>query len=327
MVLPVYNEEGNLRPLFDELREALDEATPNNYEILFVDDGSRDASPEILRELAARSTAVRVIFFRRNFGQTAAMAAGLEAARGEVVVFMDSDRQNDPRDIGRLLDKIDDGYDVVCGWRKNRQDHGLTRVLPSKIANGLIRKVGGVDIHDLGCTLKAFRREVVKEIRLYGEMHRFIPIYADAVGARITELEVHHRPRVAGQTKYGLTRTFKVLLDLITVKFLITYASRPMHFFGAMSFLLLLGSGLTGTAMVLNKFINGISMIRSPLLLLSAVFLILSVNFVLLGILAEVQARIYFESQSKTTYTVREVLEGGAMTNAPETSSNTPESA
>ncbi len=200
---------------------------------------------------------------------------------------------------------------MVCGWRKNRKDKTVTRKLPSRIANWLIRKVGGVPIHDLGCTLKAFRREVIKEVKLYGEMHRFIPIYANAVGASITELPVNHRPRVAGVTKYGLTRTFKVILDLITVKYLITYFGRPMHFFGFAALALFAGSSLSGTLMVLNKIINGISMIRSPLLLLSAMLFMLAVNFVLMGLLAEVQTRTYFESQGTTNYKIKTRLRGG----------------
>ncbi len=278
------------------------------FEIIYVDDGSRDSSPQLLSSLAEQHDEVIAVFFRRNFGQTAAMAAGLDVAMGDVVMFLDSDRQNDPADIGKLLGKIDEGYDVVCGWRKDRKDKAVTRKLPSRIANWLIRKVGGVDIHDLGCSLKAFRREVIKEVKLYGEMHRFIPIYANAVGARITEMVVNHRARTAGVTKYGLKRTFKVILDLITVKFLMTYSARPMHFFGFWSFVLLLASGVSGLAMVANKIINDISMIRSPLLLLSAVFLMLAVNSVLMGLLAEVQSRTYYESQGKANYQIRQIV-------------------
>jgi len=212
--------------------------------------------------------------------------------------------------VPRLLAKLDEGFDVVCGWRKDRKDKTVSRKLPSRIANWLIRKVGGVEIHDLGCSLKAFRGDVIREVKLYGEMHRFIPIYAAAVGARITEMVVNHRPRVAGVTKYGLQRTFRVIMDLITVKFLIGYFNKPMHFFGAAGLWLFTGGVLTTVAMVANKIIYDVSMIRSPLLLLSAVLLILAVNFVLMGLLAEVQMRVYFESQDKASYRIKEIVSG-----------------
>ncbi|HSI05998.1 MAG TPA: glycosyltransferase, partial [Myxococcota bacterium] len=210
-----------------------------------------------------------------------------------------------------FMASLDAGFDVVCGWRRDRKDKAVTRKLPSLIANWIIRKVGGVKVHDLGCTLKAFRREVIKEVKLYGEMHRFIPVYANAVGASITEIPVNHRPRVAGVTKYGLRRTFKVILDLVTVKYLLTYFGRPMHFFGAVAFFLMLGSTVSGIFMLGNKVWNGVSMIRSPLLLLSAMLFMLAVNFVLMGLLAEVQTRTYFESQGATNYKVKERLGGG----------------
>jgi glycosyltransferase involved in cell wall biosynthesis len=310
IVIPVYNEEESLAPLHAEIAEAMGgiDGGRKTWEIVLVDDGSSDRSREVIRSLADRDPHVRGVFFRRNFGQTAAMAAGADYAEGDVVIFMDADRQNDPADIGRLLAEIAKGSDVVCGWRKDRKDNALTRKVPSKIANWLIRKVGGVQIHDLGCSLKAFRSEVIKEVKLYGEMHRFIPIYANAVGASITEIVVNHRPRTAGTTKYGLSRTFHVILDLITVKYLMTYFSRPMHFFGAASFLMLLGAGASGTAMLVNKLVYGVSMIRSPLLLLSAVLLMLAVNFVLMGLLAEVMSRIYFEGQKKADHKVKEVI-------------------
>jgi glycosyltransferase involved in cell wall biosynthesis len=307
IVVPVYNEEGNIAALFAEIRDVMT-GLGKSYEVIFVDDGSKDRSRDIMRDLVERHSEVQAIFFRRNFGQTAAMAAGLEHAAGDVLMFMDADRQNDPVDIPKLLARVADGYDVVCGWRKQRKDTAVVRNFPSKIANWLIRKVSGVELHDLGCSLKAFRAEVIKDVKLYGEMHRFIPIYANAVGASITEIVVNHRRRVAGVSKYGLTRTFKVLLDLVTVKFLMTYFARPMHFFGMASIGLMLAALVTSGVMIFNKLYSDISMIRSPLLLLSAVLLILAVNFVLMGLLAEVQTRTYFESQGKANYKIKDVL-------------------
>ncbi len=311
IAVPVYNEEGNVEALCEEILATL-RTLGKTFEIIFVDDGSKDGTRPILRRLSETIPGVRAVFFRRNFGQTAAMAAGADLARGRTLIFMDGDRQNDPADIPRLLEKIAEGFDVVCGWRKDRKDKAVTRKLPSIIANGIIRRVGGVPIHDLGCSLKAFRREVIKEVKLYGEMHRFIPIYANAVGARITELEVNHRARVAGVTKYGLMRTFSVLLDLVTTKFLMTYSARPMHFFGGAAFALLAAAGLSGAGLLINKLVFDVSMIRSPLLLLSATLLMLSVNFVLMGLLAEVQARTYYESQGKTSYRILEVLDSAS---------------
>jgi glycosyltransferase involved in cell wall biosynthesis len=317
IVIPVYNEEESLRPLFAEISESL-AGRGLSYEVIFVDDGSRDASPGEVRELAREHKEVKGILLRRNFGQTAAMAAGIEHAQGEVVVFMDADGQNYPRDIPALLAKIGEGHDVVSGWRKGRKDSGFTRIFPSKIANWLIRLVCGVDIHDLGCSLKAYRKEVIKEVRLYGEMHRFIPIYASAVGARITELVVNHRPRLRGTSKYGLMRTFKVLLDLVTVKYLLTYSTRPMHFFGTASVVCMLGAAVSGAGILWNKLVHDVSMIRSPLLLLAAMLFILSVNFVLMGILAEMLTRVYFESQERTSYRIKERVGGAPRTSGPD---------
>ncbi len=305
IVLPVHNEEENLIPLTEEILEVLN-SHEIPYEIIFVDDGSTDRSKEIIRELSTKNDNIRAVIFRRNFGQTAAMAAGIDHATGEVIFLMDSDRQNDPHDIPKMLGEIKNGNDVVVGWRKDRQDAAVSRKLPSRIANHLIRKVGGVHVHDLGCSLKAFKRELIKEVHLYGEMHRFIPLYTNAIGARMAEMVVNHRPRVAGQTKYGISRTFRVILDLITVKFLLSYTTRPMYFFGKVSFGLFISCFITSIFLVIHKFANDISIIQSPLLILSAVLFILGGNFLLMGLLAELQMRTYYEAQNKPSYYVRE---------------------
>jgi glycosyltransferase involved in cell wall biosynthesis len=248
---------------------------------------------------------------RRNFGQTAAIAAGIDHADADVVIMMDADLQNDPADIPRLLEKIDEGYDVVSGWRRDRKDKFITRRVPSMIANGLISSVTGVHLHDYGCTLKAYRREVIDEIRLYGEMHRFIPVFASAAGANITELVVNHRPRLYGKSKYGLWRTFKVMLDLITVKFLLSYRTTPMYLFGGFGLGLIGVSMLTLFVALLNKWIRGASLIRTPLPQLAATFFILGMQSILMGLLAELLVRTYHESQDKPTYVVRRVIADG----------------
>src|SRR5438093_21243 len=230
--LPVFNEEPNLRPLHEKLDRAL-EQLGRTAEIIYVDDGSSDGSLDVLREIATEDSRVRVLALRRNYGQTPAMSAGIDAARGEVLIPMDADLQNDPADIKRLLEKLDEGYDVVSGWRKHRQDAFITRTLPSRIANSVISRIGGVPLHDYGCSLKAYRREVLKDVNLYGEMHRFIPIYAAWAGGRVTEIPVTHYPRTAGKSKYGLSRTIKVVFDLVTIKFMASYLTKPIYLFGA----------------------------------------------------------------------------------------------
>jgi glycosyltransferase involved in cell wall biosynthesis len=267
-----------------------------------VDDGSTDASRKIIESLCSQDPLVKGIFFRRNFGQTAAMAAGIDHARGDIIVLMDADRQNDPADIPKLLKEIEEGHDVVVGWRKDRQDNTMSRKLPSYIANYLIRKIGGVKVHDLGCSLKAFRSQLIKEVKLYGEMHRFIPLYTTAHGGRLIEVVVNHRPRVAGKTKYGVMRTFKVILDLITVKFLMSYSTRPMYFFGSIGLSLFGLALLSSLFLLIHKFVNGISIIQSPLLILSAVLAILACNFILMGLLAEIMMRIYYDSSNRPSY-------------------------
>ena len=304
ILLPWYNEEENIRLQYEEITAAVD-SLKVEYEILFVDDGSTDRSFEILSSIAAHDERVKLIQFRRNFGQTAAMAAGIDHSRGEILVFMDSDLQNDPRDIGRLLEKIEEGYDVVSGWRKKRKDNLFIRTIPSRIANRLIARVSGVRLHDLGCSLKAYRGEVLRQVKLYGEMHRFIPIHASWVGASITEIPVNHNPRRFGKSKYGIIRTFKVILDLFTVKFMGSYATKPIYIFGGAGIVLFAGSILSGSAVILMKLFLRHSMIRNPLLLLTVMLIILSAMFIMLGLLAEISIRTYHESQSMPPYRVR----------------------
>ncbi|HPX91045.1 MAG TPA: glycosyltransferase family 2 protein, partial [Spirochaetota bacterium] len=276
--------------------------------IIFVDDGSSDSSYDILKEIASSDKNVRLVRFRRNFGQTAAMAAGIDYSKGEVIVFMDSDLQNEPEDIGKLLEKIDEGYDVVSGWRANRQDKLISRKIPSKIANWLIARVTGVPLHDLGCSLKAYRGEVLRQVNLYGEMHRFIPVHASWIGARITEVPVGHHARQFGKSKYGIKRTFKVLLDLITVKFMGSYSTKPIYIFGGTGIFLLLLGFLSGAAVVAMKILLHHNMIRNPLLLMTVMLIILGVLFIQMGIIAEIMIRIYHESQKLPPYRVRETV-------------------
>jgi glycosyltransferase involved in cell wall biosynthesis len=304
--LPVLNEEPNLRPLHLKIDEAL-HRLGRTAEVIYVDDGSTDGSLEVLRELAARDPRVRVVALRRNYGQTAAMAAGIDAARGRVLIPMDADIQNDPADIDRLLQKLDEGFDVVSGWRKERQDKMVSRKIPSMVANWLISFIGGVKLHDYGCSLKAYRREFLKEVKLYGEMHRFIPIYASWVGARVTEIPVRHHPRTMGKSKYGLSRTFKVMLDLMTIKFMASYHTKPIYVFGLFGFSSFIISIVAGAWAVLRK-LGGESFIRNPLLIIAIVMFAVGVQFILMGLLAEMLVRTYHESQAKTVYVVRERL-------------------
>lgn len=305
VVVPIYFEEDNIRPLYAAITTALD-PTGLTYEMICVDDGSGDNSFAILKELAAADQRLRVIRFRRNFGQTAAMAAGFEASRGEVIVPMDGDLQNDPADIPLLLAKIREGYDVVSGWRKDRQDTFINRKLPSMIANGLISRFTDVHLHDYGCTLKAYRREVLDGIGLYGEMHRFVPALASRIGAKVTELPVRHHPRLHGTSKYGISRTVRVVLDLLTVKFLLSYATKPIQLFGKWGIYSMLLGCATGAAMLYMKLFAGTSMNRNPLLILTAFLLFMGVQFIALGLLGELNARTYYESQNKPIYSVRE---------------------
>ena len=315
VVVLVFNEVDSAEPLHRELMGVL-EGLGRTFEVVYVDDGSRDGSTERLGNFAVRDPRVRVVSFRRNFGQTAAVQAGIDHSRGDILVFLDGDMQNDPHDIPQLLQKIDEGYDVVSGWRRDRQDD-ITRVLPSKVANWIIAHVTGVPLSDFGCTLKAYRREVIQDVRLYGEMHRFIPVYADMVGARITELPVHHRPRTYGRSKYSLSRTSRVMLDLITVKLLGSYSTKPMYFFGFAAFGLWALAVVLATIVILQKVLPPyVFAHNNPLLLLSILLVIVGVQFILMGLLAELAIRTYHESQSKPTYVVREVIERAAQPQA-----------
>src|SRR6476646_9378578 len=305
--LPVFNEEPNLRPLHAKLDAAL-KALDRSAEIVYVDDGSNDGSLRILREIAEMDSRVRVVALRRNYGQTAAMAAGIDAARGTVLIPMDADLQNDPADITRLLRKLDEGYDVVSGWRTNRKDKMVTRKIPSMIANRLISWIGGVPLHDYGCSLKAYRRESLQDVRLYGEMHRFIPIYASWDGARVTEIPVEHHPRTMGKSKYGLSRTLKVVYDLMTIKFMASYQTKPIYVFGSFGMLAFLISLLAGLYAVFLKVFHKADFVQTPLPVLTIVLFAVGVQFLLMGLLAEMLVRTYHESQSKAIYAVRERL-------------------
>ena len=307
VVIPIFNEEENIRPMFDELKAVLD-TLDSDYEIIFVDDGSTDSSLQLLKQVAEECDRVVVVSFRRNFGQTAAMAAGFDYASGDIIVTMDGDMQNDPHDIPKLLATLEQGYDLVSGWRFDRQDRFLSRRLPSMIANKIISVVTGVHLHDYGCTLKAFRREITDGLRLYGEMHRFIPALASGMGSRITEIKVNHRPRRFGTSKYGISRTIRVILDLITVKFLLSYATRPLQVFG----LLGVFSGGIGTLLVVLLIIQrqffDIPLANRPLFLLAILLIFMGLQFISLGLLGEMQARTYHESQGKPIYAVRRVI-------------------
>jgi len=305
ITIPVYNEAENLPLLYERLRAILDQVA-SSWEIVLVNDGSSDNSGEILDNLAANDGRVKVIHFRKNFGQTAAMMAGVDHARGEVIIPMDADLQNDPQDIPRLLQKLDEGYDVVSGWRKDRKDQAMKRNFLSRVANRLISMISGVHLHDYGCSLKAYRRSVIKDVKLYGEMHRFIPIYASWFGARITEIPVAHYPRKFGRSKYGVDRVLKVLLDLIVVNFLARYGQKPMYVFGTVGVASLVLSFLSGIWAVYLKIFEGKDFITTPVPLLVVMTFLTGAMCILMGLLAELIMRTYFESQGKSTYLVGE---------------------
>ncbi|MCM0084038.1 glycosyltransferase family 2 protein [Geomonas sp. Red32] len=310
VVVPIYNEEENIPILHARISEAL---TPSGfaYELILVDDGSSDNSYAALKLLAAKDSRVKVVKLRRNFGQTAAMAAGFDLASGRVVIPMDGDLQNDPLDIPLLMERIDEGFDVVSGWRKDRKDTFVNRKLPSLIANGLISRMTGVHLHDYGCTLKAYRREVLEDVNLYGEMHRFVPALAHQVGARVTEMPVRHHERLHGTSKYGISRTTKVILDLMTVKFLLSYSTKPIQLFGRWGIYTLGAGVVSGVATLYMKFFENTSMNRNPLLILTAFLLFMGVQFIVMGLLAELIARTYYEAQGKAIYTIKEKLNFG----------------
>lgn len=308
LIIPVYNEQDNLPMLFDAIYQTMN-SLGKTWEVILVDDGSRDDSLSVLKEYAEKDPQhVRVISFRRNFGQTAAIAAGLDYSQGDIIVLLDADLQNDPTDIPMLLEKLDEGYDLVSGWRKNRKDDALTRNLPSMMANKLISSVTGVELHDYGCTLKAYRRPVLEGFRLYGEMHRFIPVFANSVGARITEVVVNHHPRRFGKTKYGLERTVKVVLDLFTVKFLVSFASKPIYLFGGTGLGLMVISALIMLYLFIRRIFFLVGVTGSPLFQTSTMFFILGFQSMLMGLIAELLVRTYHESQRKPTYTVRTMI-------------------
>jgi glycosyltransferase involved in cell wall biosynthesis len=307
VVVPVYDEAETLVPLLEEVSDAL-LGLREPWEIVFVDDGSVDETPRILRELAGKADNVRVLTLRRNYGQTAALMAGIDHARGDVVVVMDGDGQNDPADIPALLDQLARGYDVVSGWRRERADAKWRRVIPSRLANRLISRLSGVPLHDYGCSLKAYRREIIRSIRLYGEMHRFIPIYASLHGARVGEIPVKHRPRTAGRSKYGLERVFKVVLDLMVVQFLGRYETKPIYVFGGFGFLCWGVSALSAGYALYRKLFDATDFILTPLPLLSVMAFMTGVTSILMGFLAELLVRTYYESQHKAPYSVKYAL-------------------
>lgn len=307
VVVPLLNEEENIPILYDELTQSLQKIGVE-YELVFVDDGSTDSSLQILEDLQKADATIHVISLRKNFGQTAALTAGFDMAKGNIIVAMDADLQNDPADISILLDKINEGNDMVTGWRFNRQDPFLSRKLPSKIANKIISVATGVHLHDYGCTLKAFRREVIKNIKLYGEMHRFIPAIASAMGVSIAEVKVNHRARRFGTSKYGISRTLRVILDLITVKFLLNYSTRPIHVFGTIGILSGSLGSLLALVMTAQRQLYGMAMSDRPLLLLAILLIFVGVQFVTIGLVAEMLARTYHESQDKPTYYIRKTI-------------------
>ncbi len=307
IVLPIYNEEKNIPILYKEITDTC-RKSGYEYEIIAVNDSSTDLSPKVLSDIAHKDPRLKVISFKFNVGQTAAMSAGIHYATGDIIIPMDSDLQNDPRDIPRFIDKIHEGYDVVSGWRKDRKDFTFSRKIPSKIANVLIGYITGVKIHDYGCSMKAYRRELIQDIKLYGEMHRFIPAYARWQGGRVAEIVTNHRPRIHGKTNYGISRTFKVLLDLVVVKFLSRYLNKPIHFFGGVGFVSLAIGVVAGISSIFLKIFHAKSFVSTPLPVFSALFIIVGVQLMAMGIIAEMLMRIYYESQNATPYKIRETI-------------------
>ena len=307
IIVPVYNEQDNVMPLYESITNAMKQAD-EEYEVIIVNDGSFDQTEERLRAIAATDSRFKVVNFRRNFGQTAAMMAGIDFASGDIIVGLDGDLQNDPADIPKLLAKLAEGYDFVSGWRKDRKDAALKRNLPSRLANGMISAISGIHLHDYGCSLKAYRKDVVKGVKLYGEMHRFIPIYASWQGGKVTEIPVTHHPRIHGSSKYGLERVVKVLLDLMVVKFLASYANKPIYVFGGFGLASIALSFVAGFLALFLKFFNGVSFVQTPLPLLVALAFITGVMCILMGLIAEVMMRTYYESQDKRVYLVKDAV-------------------
>jgi len=307
ITVPIFNEVDNIAPLYDKICAAMDQLGLS-WELVLVDDGSRDGSSARLDAVASEDARVTVVHFARNYGQTAAMMAGMDHARGDIIVPMDGDLQNDPADIATLLAKLDEGFDVVSGWRKDRQDHAIKRNLPSRLANGLISRVSGVHLHDYGCSLKAYRRDVLEGVKLYGEMHRFVPIYAAWNGARVTEIPVTHHPRLHGESKYGLERIIKVVLDLLVVKFLFRYAGKPIYVFGGFGLLSIMLGFLAGVWAVVLKGFYGTAFVQTPLPLLCVFLGATGMMSILMGLLAEMLNRTYHESQGKPVYRVARVV-------------------
>jgi glycosyltransferase involved in cell wall biosynthesis len=312
VIIPLYNETENIKALLDELEEVL-QSSGLSYEIVAIDDGSQDNTFSLLKDETLRRQKLIVLRLRRNFGQTAALTAGFDQAQGEIVVTMDGDLQNDPREIPALIAKIREGYDIASGWRKERRDPFLSRRLPSILANKMISWVTGVKLHDYGCTLKAFKKEVAKNLRLYGELHRFIPALAHWMGVTITEVPVNHRSRLHGRSKYGLSRTFKVILDLITVKFLLTYSTRPIHIFGLWGMITgLIGIGLA-LVLAVQRLWFGVSLANRPILLLAILLIFIGIQFISIGLLGELQVRTYHESQNKPIYFIKEIIQSPGL--------------
>lgn len=305
IVIPIYNESKNIRMIYERIKASMDDSK-YAYEVILVNDGSTDASEAELNHIAGLDKRFKVIHLRRNFGQTAAMMAGFDFATGEVIVPMDGDLQNDPHDIPRLIEKIEEGYDVCSGWRMHRRDNRLKRNFPSWVANRLISMVSGVKLHDYGCSLKAYRSEIIKDVKLYGEMHRFIPIYARWQGAKIAEIPVNHNPRVHGKSKYGLERTFKVFLDLIFLMSFMTLSNKPIYIFGGVGIINMVLAFLSFSLMVYFKFWGGKSFIETPLPQLVVLFVIMGFISILMGFIAELLVRTYYESQGKPVYSIKE---------------------
>ena len=307
VVIPAYNEEENIPVLYERLKGVLD-SIGEDYEIVFVDDGSYDRTPEVLKEIAEKDKKVKVIRFKRNYGQTAAMYAGFEYAEGDVIITMDADLQNDPEDIPRLLEKMREGYDIVSGWRRDRKDPFLSRKLPSKIANWIISKVTGVELHDYGCTLKAYRADIAKRYRLYGDMHRFLPALAKRFGARVTEIPVRHHPRLYGRSKYGIGRTVRVILDIFLVKFLNEYITKPLYVFGGFGFVLLSVGILIELYLTFLKLFTGADIGGRPLLILGVLLILAGIQLISTGVIAELIVRTYYESRGEKPYVIEEKI-------------------